>query len=55
MSLPVEDYQTGGMGPPNALGFTPMGWTPQAGETYRVTITDTSAGDITYETTLVDC
>jgi len=55
MSLPVDSYLTGGGGPPPTVGFTPMGWTPAAGETYRVTIFGTSAGDITYETTLVRC
>jgi uncharacterized protein YkwD len=55
MSLPVEVYRPGGSGPPPSLGFIPMGWSPSAGETYRVTITGTSAGDITYETTLVSC
>ena len=32
-----------------------VGWTPAAGETYRVTIHYTSVGDIVYETTLVSC
>ncbi|HJL17005.1 MAG TPA: hypothetical protein RMH99_15175 [Sandaracinaceae bacterium LLY-WYZ-13_1] len=55
VALPVEVYQTGGFGPPPTIGFVPMGWSGEAGETYRVTITDTSDGDITYETTLVSC
>ncbi|MCB9597791.1 MAG: CAP domain-containing protein [Sandaracinaceae bacterium] len=55
MDMPVESYLTGGGGPPPSVGFTPMGWTPAAGETYRVTIHDTSVGDIVYETTLVSC
>lgn len=55
MDLPVDSYLTGGGGPPPTVGFTPMGWTPAAGETYRVTIHDTSMGDIVYETTLVSC
>ncbi len=55
MNLPVTSYLTGGGGPPPSVGFTPSGWTPQAGQTYRVTIRGTSMGDITYETTLVDC
>jgi len=54
-SLPVMSYLTGGGGPPPTVGFTPMGWTPAAGETYRVTIYGTSAGDVVYETTLVRC
>lgn len=53
--LPVESYQTGSGGPPPTLGFTPQGWAPAAGETYRVTIRNTSAGDITYEVHLVSC
>ncbi|MBX3275177.1 MAG: hypothetical protein KF729_33235 [Sandaracinaceae bacterium] len=53
--LPVSSYLTGGGGPPPTVGFTPMGWTPAVGETYRVTITGTSRGDIVYETTLVGC
>ncbi len=53
--LPVSSYLTGGGGPPPTVGFTPMGWTPVAGETYRVTISGTSMGDIVYETTLVSC
>jgi uncharacterized protein YkwD len=53
--LTVSVYQTGGGGPPPSIAFTPMGWTPAAGQTYRVTITGTSAGDITYEVTLVSC
>jgi len=55
MELPVDSYLTGGGGPPPTVGFTPMGWEPAAGETYRVTIHGTSDGDIVYETTLVDC
>jgi uncharacterized protein YkwD len=55
MDMPVEVYQTGGFGPPPTIGFIPSGWSPNPGETYRVTITNTSEGDITYETTLVGC
>lgn len=54
-SLPVDSYLTGGGGPPPSIGFTPMGWDPQVGETYRVTIRGTSMGDVTYETTFVSC
>lgn len=54
-TLPVMHYLTGGGGPPPSIGFTPDGWMPTAGETYRVTIRGTGMGDITYETTLVDC
>jgi len=55
MELPVDSYLTGGGGPPPTVGFTPMGWEPESGETYRVTIHDTGDGDVVYETTLVDC
>ena len=34
---------------------TLRGWSPQVGETYRVTIVGTSSGDITYEVELVGC
>jgi hypothetical protein len=53
--LPVEAYFPGLSGPPPSIGFTPRGWTPAAGETYRVTIQETSSGPITYEVTLVRC
>lgn len=55
-ALAVEHYYIGGgFGPPVTLGWTPSGWTPTAGERYRVTIRGTSAGDITYEVHLVGC
>jgi hypothetical protein len=40
---------------PDTVSFTPSGWTPVAGERYRVTVRGTSAGDITYEVELVRC
>lgn len=52
---PVDVYLTGGNGPPPSVGFTPQGWEPTPGTTYRVTVTGTEIGDIIYETTLVDC
>lgn len=55
MELPVTTRQTGGGGPPNTLAIVPDGWRPAAGETYRVTITGLSVGELTYETTLVRC
>ncbi len=55
MELPVTTRQTGGGGPPNTLAIVPDGWRPAAGETYRVTITGLSVGELTYETTLVSC
>jgi hypothetical protein len=53
--LPVESYSPGLSGPPPSVGFTPSGWTPAAGETYRVTIEETSVGPVTYEVNLVGC
>ena len=55
MTLPVTTRQTGGGGPPNSLVIVPDGWTPQAGQTYRVTVDGLSVGEITYEVTLVEC
>lgn len=55
MTLSVTTRQTGGGGPPNSLVIVPDGWRPSAGETYRVTITGLSIGELTYETTLVAC
>lgn len=54
-TLPVEQYQTGGYGPPPSIAFTPSGWAPAAGEAYRVTIHGTSGGDVSYEVHLVSC
>ncbi len=54
-ALAVEHYYIEGYGPPVSIGFTPSGWSPAAGETYRVTISGTSAGDVTYDVTLVAC
>lgn len=54
-ALAVDAYEAGLSGPPPSIGFTPRGWTPTAGETYRVTIRGTSAGDITYDVIPVDC
>ncbi|MBC7171847.1 MAG: hypothetical protein H5U40_05450 [Polyangiaceae bacterium] len=38
-----------------AISFKPNGWTPAAGETYRVTVNATPGGEVVYEVTLVDC
>lgn len=54
-TLPVDSYYIEGLGPPVSLGFTPNGWRAAAGETYRVTIRGTSAGDVTYEVHVVSC
>ena len=43
-SLAVDVYTTGGGGPPQSIAFTPQGWDPEAGQTYRVTVIGTSAG-----------
>lgn len=53
--LTVDSYYIEGRGPPVSIGFTPVGWTPAAGETYRVTIRGTSIGDVTYDVELVAC
>lgn len=55
LERPVFSYLTGGNGPPPSVGFTPQGWSPGAGSTYRVTVSGTEIGDIIYETTLVAC
>ncbi|MCB9603643.1 MAG: hypothetical protein H6721_05985 [Sandaracinus sp.] len=55
MTLPVTTRQTGGGGPPNSLVIVPDGWTPEAGQTYRVTVDGLSVGEISYEVTLVEC
>ncbi|MGE0786682.1 MAG: CAP domain-containing protein [Sandaracinaceae bacterium] len=52
---PVTSYLTGGGGPPPSIAFTPTGWTPRAGDTYRVHIIGTELGDVIYDTTIVDC
>jgi hypothetical protein len=54
-TLSVTTRQTGGGGPPSSLVIVPDGWRPAAGETYRVTITGLSIGELTYETTLIEC
>lgn len=54
-NLPVITGQTGGFGPPPALRIEPDGWTAEAGQTYRVTITNLRDGDISYEVQVVDC
>jgi uncharacterized protein YkwD len=55
VSLPVTTRQTGGGGPPPTLVIVPEGWMGEAGESYRVTITDLASGDLTYEVQLVGC
>lgn len=54
-TLPVNAYLIGGgFGPPATMAFQPQGWAPSPG-TYRITIGNTSAGDISYEVQLVGC
>lgn len=43
-----------GFGQP-AISWKPMGWTPAAGEVYRVTITGLTGGDVTYLVRPVTC
>ena len=40
---------------PDTVAFEPMGWTPAAGTSYRVTITGVSGGPIVYVVQLVSC
>ena len=49
VSHPADGYG------PRTVAFSPSGWSPTAGERYRVTVTGTSAGDISYEVELVSC
>jgi hypothetical protein len=39
----------------DAISWTPSGWTPTAGKTYRVTIGGLSGGDVTYDVKPIDC
>ena len=48
------EYPANGYGP-NTVSFRPSGWTPAAGERYRVTVGGTSGGDVTYEVELISC
>jgi uncharacterized protein YkwD len=43
-----------GFGQP-AISWKPMGWTPAAGETYRVTVSGLTGGDVTYLVKPVTC
>lgn len=56
VDLPVQIFplQQTGFGYPNATSFRPMGWSPTAGETYRVLVV---AGDesATYDVSPIDC
>jgi hypothetical protein len=47
-------HPTAGFGP-DTVAFEPMGWTPTAGTSYRVTITGVSGGPIVYIVQLVSC
>ncbi len=53
--MPVLSERQPSGGSVDAVKMTPMGWMPVAGETYRVTITDLSTGELSYEVTPVDC
>ena len=37
------------------MSFKPMGWTAEAGKTYRVTVTGLSGGDVVYDVKAVTC
>jgi len=39
----------------DAVSWRPMGWTPTAGETYKVTISGLSGGDVRYAVRPVTC
>jgi hypothetical protein len=39
----------------DAISWTPSGWMPAAGQTYRVTISGLSGGDVTYDVKPVNC
>lgn len=39
----------------NAISWQPMGWTVEAGKTYRVTVSDLAGGDVTYDVKPIDC
>ncbi|MEM9071411.1 MAG: CAP domain-containing protein [Myxococcota bacterium] len=44
-----------GRGPPPSLRIERQGWTPTAGETYRVTVSLSDGSNITYDVMPVDC
>ncbi|UJR80819.1 CAP domain-containing protein [Sandaracinus amylolyticus] len=48
------DHPADGYGP-STVSFRPMGWSPAAGERYRVTIEGIDGGSITYEVAPVEC
>lgn len=48
-------FAAGGYGGSSALVWLPDGWTPEAGERYRITIVRPVSGNIVWETELVDC
>jgi uncharacterized protein YkwD len=39
----------------DAISWTPKGWSPAAGTTYRVTVSGLSGGDVTYDVKPVNC
>jgi hypothetical protein len=39
----------------NCISWTPNGWAPEVGTTYRVTVSGLAEGNIVYEVTPVDC
>jgi len=56
MSMAVTSSSSGASGlPPGAVVWSLDGWVAEAGETYRVTISGLSGGDVTYDVEVVDC
>lgn len=39
----------------NAISWLPSGWTPEVGQTYRVTVSGLQMGDVTYEVKPISC
>jgi uncharacterized protein YkwD len=39
----------------DAISWTPKGWAPEVGKTYRVTVSGLSGGDVTYDVKPVSC
>ncbi len=55
MSLPVTRMTlTQGYGQ-DTISWKPMGWTPTAGEPYKVTVSGLTQGDISYVVKPISC
>lgn len=55
MVLPVATRRLGGGGLMPTLAITRQGWNAEAGETYRVTMTDLADGELSYDVEVVSC